>query len=256
MGIKVDLLNFTPQLYYLPLDQTGAQHIAPEQIASSVLFTTGSDNFIITAKHVFKDITLNDIIIFLNDDKILRLSGNIGFFMIPDRHDNLDIAIIKLNTELSGYLKQRYLFLHYKNIDFSHEFTNDKTYMLVGFINHKTKLKGKVLSVTPFGLLTKIKTLKNITKLGLNDIENITLEYSRRKQTFLPDTKISFGPKDLTGLSGGGIWYCKSDRMRPQLQYCFLVGIMIEQLPNKGIVVGTKIKSALQILTQYFKIGL
>ena len=160
MAIENTLLNFTPQLYYYPSPNDSREKKAPEQVASGVLISTGSDNFLVTAKHVFKDIQLTDIIIFLNGDAVVQLSGNIGFFIIENRHDNLDIAIIKLSNDLSDKIKQRYSFLHYKNIDFSHTYTTTNNYMLLGFINHQTKLKGRVLSATPFGFLTQIKTLK------------------------------------------------------------------------------------------------
>lgn len=258
MEIEISLSKYTPQLYYFPIINNEFKHKAPEQIASAVLFTTGTDNFLITAKHVFNNIQPNDIIIFLNGDSTVRLSGDIGFFVIQDRHDNLDIAILKLSIELSVGLKHCYSFLHYKNIDFSHEYADNNTYMLLGYINHQTKLKSKVFTAPPFVFLTKIKPLKKITELGLNNIENITLKYSRRQQSFLFDNVISFGPKDLTGLSGGGIWFCRADKGTPHLQYCSLVGIMTEQLrgTNRGIVVGTKIKFSLHILAQYFKITL
>lgn len=243
------LLNFTPQLYYY-----NSQNLRPEQIASGVLFILKGDYFLITAKHVFDNIQISEVIIFLNGDNVVQLSGNIGFHIIQNRHDNLDIAILKLSNELSDKIKERYTFLHYKNIDFSHIYSASNNYMLLGYINHQTELKGRTFSATPFGFLTQIKTLKKIGDLGLNDRENITLKYSRRRQTFLFDDTVSFGPRDLAGLSGGGIWHCKTDKNKPHIQCCFLVGIMIEQLrgTNRGIIVGTKVNMSLQILSEYF----
>ena len=247
------LLKSTPQLFHF-LAKPNNENVIPEQVASCVLFKTDNEYFLITAKHVFDNIQLSDVIILLNEGNSVRLYGEVGFFIKANEHDNLDIAIIKLDSSIAEQLKQRYSFLHYKNIDFIHEYNETNTYMLLGFINDQTRLKGKTFLSTPFGFLTQIKPLNKINDLGLNDIENITLKYNRRKQGFLFDEIKQFGPTDLTGLSGGGIWHVRQARDKPHLQYCFLVGIMIEQLrgTNRGIVVGTKICLALEILKRYF----
>jgi len=247
------LLNFTPQLYYCPTKKNIIEKKILEQVASGVLINTGSDNFLITANHVFKNIQINEIIVLINGESV-QLIGKIGFYIIENGHDNLDIAILKLSNELSDKIKKKYAFLHYKNIDFSHTYHPDNMYMLLGFINHQTKLKGHTFLATPFGFLTQTKTLKKIETTGLNYRENITLKYNRRKQTFISEEKKSIGPRDLTGLSGGGIWHSKAGKEQPHIECYFLVGIMIEQLggTNRGIVVGTKINTLLQILSEYF----
>ncbi len=255
--MKMELLNFTPQLFYHPTE-TSKQHFAPQQIASSVLFKTDKDYFLITAKHAFKEIKISDVIILLNEGGSIRLYGDMAFFIKHNQYDNLDIAVLKLDVEQTQRIKERYSFLHYKNIDFTHDYVETNTYMLLGFINDQTQLKGKNFLSTPFGFLTQIKRLNKIYDLGLNEIENFTLRYNRRKQGFLFDKVKQFGPKDLTGLSGGGIWHTRQHPDKPYLQYCFLVGIMIEQLrgTNRGIVVGTKISLILGILKSYFGIAL
>lgn len=251
--MEEDLLNFTPQLFYLP-DRPNNENGIPEQVASCVLFKTDNEYFLITAKHVFNNIRISDIIIFLNDGISERLYGDVGFFVKTRGYDNIDIAIIKLDTKLTEKVKQRYTFLNYKNIDFMHNFDEADTYLLLGFINNQTQLKRNVFLSTPFSILTQIKRLSKINDLGLNDIENITLRYNKRKQAFLFEKIKQFGPSNLTGLSGGGIWHVRQNSIKPNVQYCFLVGIMIEQLigTNRGIVVGTKIFLALEILESYF----
>jgi hypothetical protein len=247
------LLNFSPQLYHYLPGNSAANNRVPEQIASGVLFTTGESYFLLTAKHVFKDRQINDIIIFLVGDAIVGLGGDIGYFIVDKEYDNLDIAILKLNIEVSEKLKTRYLFLHVKNLDFTHTYDPANFYMMLGYINKQTVLTGQTFSATPFAFLTQIKRFKRINSLGLTDAENITLRYNRRKQAFYFDDKIQFGPKDLRGLSGGGIWYCKKDKTTDKM-YFSLVGIMIEHIygKNRGIVVGTKIRLAAEILMRHF----
>ncbi|HEX7904685.1 MAG TPA: hypothetical protein VF487_12455 [Chitinophagaceae bacterium] len=251
------LLNFTAQLFYYPIKSTN-QNVIPVQVASSVLFKTDNDYFLVTAKHVFSDVKLSDIIILLNDGNAVQLYGEIGFFIVNKPHDNLDIAILKLDMEIVKQLEHQYSFLHYKNIDFSHDYNETNNYMLLGFINKQTELKGKTFQSTPFGFLTQLKRMNKLSDLRLNDIENIALRYNRRKQTFLFNDVKQLGPQDLTGLSGGGIWFVRQYACKPHLQYCSLVGIMIEQLrgTNRGIVVGTKIYLAFEILEKHFGVAL
>lgn len=257
MEQEFQLLNFTPQLYYHPMLSNEVNEKKPEPIASSILLLIGTGHFLITAKHVFNEININDVIILsTNENSSVRLYGKMGYFIINGRHDNLDIAILKLSIEHAELLTKTYSFLHYANIDFSHNFSSENNYMLLGFIHHQTRLKEKYFSPVPFGFLTNTKSLKKIDKFGLNERDNITLKYNRRNQGYLYDKFPSFGPKDLSGLSGGGIWHCKKDKSNPNLQHCSLVGIMTEQLHGRGIIVGTKIALALQIFYSYFNIKL
>lgn len=251
-------LEYTPQLYYYPFytedDKQKVLSTAPKQVGSCVLFKTDSEFFLITAKHIFEGIQISDIIIFLNDDNPIRLPMEAGYFIPLQEHDNRDILIIKISIELSLKIKSKYSFLPYKNIDFRHLFSFDNVYMLLGFINKQTISKMHEFLATPFGFFTTIKHLKKIEEIGFNYFENITLRYNRRKQSFLGDSIINLGPKDLKGLSGGGIWYCHKDFKNSNLNYCFLVGIMIEERTNRGIIIGTKINLALEILYHRFGI--
>jgi len=48
------------------------------------------------------------------------------------------------------------------------------------------------------------------------------------------------GPKDLKGLSGGGIWLSVAGKRVNTYRY-ILVGIMIEERLERGFIIGTKI---------------
>ncbi|HET7117047.1 MAG TPA: hypothetical protein VFI29_11180 [Hanamia sp.] len=258
--MDISLLYYTPQLYYYPFyteeDKRKVLKAVPEQVGSCVLFKTDKEFFLITTKHSFDHIQASDIIIFLKGDNIIHLPNDTGFNISTKQLDNIDMLIIRLPFDIVEKLSTRYSFLHYKNIDFNHNFDLEKPYMLLGFINRQTDLKNNKFSATPFGFLTTTKQYKKIDTLGFTYFENIILKYNRRKQSFLFDTTISFGPKDLKGLSGGGIWYCQQDLQRPHLNFCFLVGIMIQERTNRGIMIGTKIRFAIDILYQHFGVAL
>jgi hypothetical protein len=249
------LLNYTPQLFYYPYyteeDKRKVLRVQPEQIASCVLFKTETSFFLITAKHTFNNIQISDVIIFLNGNSLMRLPNDAGFIISKEEHDNKDIIILRLPDKTACNIISKYLFLDYRFIDFRHEFVPTEKYLFLGFINGQTKLERKTFLSNPFGFITKIKKIKKIDKLGFNYSDNIILSYNRRKQGFLLGNSPDFGPKDLSGLSGGGIWNLKKvDYLKGE--YYFLVGIMIEERTNRGIIIGTQIRLALNILWHRF----
>ena len=251
------LATVTVQLFYHPV-KAPEREWSPQQIASGVLIKTQGEHFLITAKHVLREISINDIIIFLNRDNYIRLTGEIGWYELDNTYDNLDILILKLEADLVNQFIKQYQFLDSVSIDFFHNYKPENKYILFGFINGKTKLKNKTFLADSFFFLTEMVWFKKIADLGLNYVENITLKYNRRKQTSLFGGNLEMGPRDLTGLSGGGIWHVIQDKINPNLYNCSLVGIMTEHLrgTNRGVIVGTKICLITGILKIRFSISL
>jgi hypothetical protein len=241
------LLKSTAQLFFHST-KAGATNI-PEQIASGIFIKTNDKFFLLTCKHVFENIKGNDVIIFIHSGKIVRLTSKIEFV---STNENIDLAVIELNPLQAKNIEEQYSFLHYKNIEFYHDFNNSKMYMLLGFINKQTLLENKSFKAMPFGYLTTIKNIKKIGEIGFNYLENITLGYNRRKQSFIDSSSINFGPKDLKGLSGGGIWFCKQHPNVPNLLDCSLVGLMIEERIERGFIIGSKISLIQETLIKTF----
>ncbi|HMJ47842.1 MAG TPA: hypothetical protein VK498_10960 [Ferruginibacter sp.] len=250
------LLNYTPQLYYYPFyseaDKQKVLKAEPEQIGSSVLFKTEKSHFLITAKHVFDNIRISDVIVFLNGDSVIRLPIEAGFIEPIDQQDNKDIIIIQINHELASHFSTRYQFLDHTKIAFRHKFTQEEKYLIFGYINHQTKLHKETFVTNQFGFITSVKELNKIEDLGFNYDDNIILIYNRRKQGFVFSDSPDFGPKDLRGLSGCGVWNIKPDPSNPGHYFYLLTGIMIEERINRGIVIGTQIRLALDILWHRF----
>ncbi len=110
-------------------------------------------------------------------------------------------------------------------------------------LNKGKTLKVYALYAESFGFLTGIRHFKKIEKIGFSQDNNITLEYNCRKQSYLGDESDMrmFGPKNLKGLSGGGIWLSEEDK-KPDTYNYILVGIMTEERTDRGFIIGTKIK--------------
>ncbi|MDB5129818.1 hypothetical protein [Mucilaginibacter sp.] len=236
------VLKYTAQLYFhpfkdnIPMDE---RDDAPIQIASGVFIKGTSKYFLLTCKHVFDNIKAEDVIILTSLGFALRLPDNIKF--INNDTDSIDLAMVEFKNERLEHLKAHYSFLPLKYLGFNHIFDDDLFYMLFGFINKRTDLKDHAFYVESFGYLTNTRTYKKIKELGFNYTENVTLEYNIRKQGDFNDDTRRLGPKDLKGLSGGGIWLSVAGKRANTYKY-ILVGIMIEERLDRGFVIGTKIE--------------
>lgn len=234
------VLKYTVQLYYSPVtkDAEDCERDQPMQIASGVLIKNASKFFLLTCKHVFDNIKVEDVVILTSWGFAVRLPNEVQF--INNDNDSIDLALIRLKAERVVHLKAHYSFLPKKNLGFKHIFDEDLWYMLFGFINKRTTLKSKAFYVESFGFLTGIRQYKKIEKIGFNYDNNITLEYNRRKQGYFDSDLSSFGYKELKGLSGGGIWLSVAGKKANTYNY-ILVGIMIEERIDRGFLIGTKI---------------
>ncbi|MEJ5996238.1 hypothetical protein WG904_17545 [Pedobacter sp. Du54] len=233
------VLKYTVQLYYSPAQnqQLDSDHSPPLQIASGVLVQTSKKFFLITCKHVFDNIKIDDVVILTSMGFAVRLPDSVKF--LNDANDSIDLAIIELKSYRVSELKTVYSFLPYKYLGFSHEFDEELWYMLFGYVNKKTELEDKAFYAPTFGYLTTIRRYRNFEKLGFSYENNVSLEYSR-KQSFLDEEVKMLGFKELKGMSGGGIWLSVAGRRRNTYNY-ILVGIMIEERIDRGFVIGTKI---------------
>ncbi|MDB5231043.1 MAG: hypothetical protein JWN76_1848 [Chitinophagaceae bacterium] len=252
---EMPVAKYTVQLYYHPLKKDGQIRIEiphPVQMASGVLIKNGQNHFLLTCKHVFDNISPQDIIILTEEGFAVRLPRDVHF--IDKNSNSIDLTLIRLSGARVMELKSRYSFLPGKCLGFNHKFDEELWYMLYGFINKKTTRKSKEFQVESFGYLTNTRKYKKIEKIGFCYDNNITLEYNRRKQGYFENDRSSFGFKELKGWSGGGIW-CSVEGKKKNTYNYFLVGIMIEERIERGFVVGNKIDLIENALRSHYRCG-
>jgi hypothetical protein len=237
---ELPVFKYSVQLYYAPMKLHGDDDHPPLQIASGVLIKYKSKFYLTTCKHVFDTILPSDVIIFTEGGFAVRLPNKATF--LSGKRDSIDLALIRLSTLRVRELKRQYFFLPSRNIGFNHLFSEELSYMLLGFVSSKTKRDQYVFYSMSFGFLTVLKNFKQPEKLGVDYKSNITLEYNRRKMyelDFSDDVRV-LGYKDLTGLSGGGVWLSTAGKKPHTFDY-ILVAIMTQQRINRGFVVATKV---------------
>jgi hypothetical protein len=235
---------YTVQLFHSPELNSKQDHIslrAPEQIASGVLIENASGFFLLTCKHVFDFADVYDVIILTTWGFWVRLLPEHVTF-IDNENNSIDLALIQFNDDQVSALKTKYTFLPEENLGLSHNFDPDLFNLFFGFINKQTTRKDIEFYCPPFGYLTTFRQYRKIEKLGFTYDNNITLEYSVRKQSDLAyeGDQRSMGPRDLKGMSGGEIWLSVAGDQPDTYNY-LLVGIMIEERIDRGFIIGTKV---------------
>ncbi len=242
--------DYCPQLFFLRKGCSGP----PEPLASSVLVNING-YYLLTANHVFEDKTMDEVVIFMGDDRIIRLYGDVGYYLPVGDQDNIDIAVLQLPDTLGIELSQRFKFLHHKNVAFTGLENHISEFFFYGFIAHQTQLEGKIFESDQFGLLTTKKEIPADETSGFNDNEHLWLTYNRRKQSFIDSEQRNLGPNDLRGLSGGGVWAVTQSATTDRPATLQLAGIMIEQRVKKGFIIASRVNMLIGILYQRFGIN-
>jgi len=110
--ISKKVLDYTPQLYYLEKNDNDT---IPKPLASSVLYSSQNNSYLITAKHVFDNQEEWNIGILI-ENTFYSLEGS--KYQIED--NDIDIAICKLTNELRNILIGNYSFLNKSQVDEKH----------------------------------------------------------------------------------------------------------------------------------------
>lgn len=230
------VLKYTVQLYFAPKNPDAPK---PIPLASGILVKGISKCFLVTCKHVFDGILVEDVVILTRMGLAVRLPHEA--FYLNGGDPSIDIALIQFNSHQISELKSTYAFLPHRYVGTKHAFDPELYYMMFGLISRKTTSVGDVFWVESFGYLTGIRHYKNFNKLGFDYANNVSLEYNVRKQGSFTDDQRYIGFRDLKGLSGGGIWLSVAGG-KPDTYRYLLVGIMIEERTERGFIIGTKIK--------------
>lgn len=237
-----EILNYTPQLYI----KRNKNSTSIKPFGSSVLFSNGGNNYLITAAHCIKQ---SKQIIKIG----VMISGNFYFIkgfvcMMPGPDKNIDLAVVKLEDDIVIILKKAYRFLNKTHVVFNANIMDESDYLIVGFPNSKTTIdyaKKKIKS-EPLVYIAKEKSNDGYTKMKIKKHTNTLLRFNRRKSSFILEGEMNMSPVP-DGISGCGLWYIPSYfTTNPTFK---LSGIMIEHYDKENMVLATKIEVAMQMIS-------
>ncbi|WP_452231673.1 hypothetical protein [Lacinutrix sp. MEBiC02595] len=200
----------------------------PNALGTGVLVKIESDYYIWTAAHVI-DNDIRNIAISISGNKAIYPGGVWIKNENNDRNnDDIDVAILKLNSETTKDLIKHYTFLDEKKILFNHKVEELPLYSINGFPSkmNKPKYKEENINLNIFCHSTSgISNPDEYTALQKDVNKSILLNYN--KSQYLSKSKKTNNSIALNGMSGCGLWYYK---FTPSggLEY-FLVGIFNER---------------------------
>jgi hypothetical protein len=145
-------LRATCQLYQ---KKNGTSNF-PVANGCAVLFEYNSNYYCFSNAHVLADKQLGKTF-FLSNDLAVTVGGQIFYTRLPSSNrredDTLDIAVVKLKSEVVEYLKQGgYHFLNPKQILTGFNLSSNQVLLIAGYPSSKTKIdfKNQRLKFNPF----------------------------------------------------------------------------------------------------------
>lgn len=232
----------------------------PHPHATGIFLMIENQHFLITAAHVVENLQ-TEIYIGYGKHKVVRLGGELSINQIPmnEKRDNdkIDVAIIKLDEESIGYVKQRYKFINILELGINHDIQKLPLYSAIGFAasqNKFNKVKNQ-LNSNPF-IYTTIPADEDIyTELNCKQFLNLIVQYDKKNVINYLTNQKQTGP-DPFGISGGGLWYVpiqlveKGDKVKKQL-----VAVLTEwPIINKKYWISTRIDVFTEIIRQKYKL--
>lgn len=219
-----------------------------KQNGSGVFVKIGTTYFLFSAAHVFDE--FEQLFIPINEGKILIKPGGRIIKNNPKKErksDELDLAILILDSQSVDDLSIDYSFLECSNLEINHSTGEYLSYIVFGYPSSwsKKSVSRNSFHSIPFFTFTNCVNLKEYEILKRNEYLNIIVEYDRQNIPNLKSKSISYSP-DLFGISGCGLWYINPFNLKDEPK---LVGIMNEwSITNRNRLIATRIDAYTEIL--------
>lgn len=223
-------------------------------LGCGVLLRVNDDIYLITAGHLLnlKDWHKLMIPAAPPDPTMVWLRGTVYTTYDTQSNGNLiDFALLKFAKSQRKYFKGP--FCNPTDILVNHDVDPKGYYVIAGYpVSGVKKKSGKAeYHSTPVKFLTYPIAENRYEKHGFNPEYFILLNYSRKLAPFGTDKKQI--TKELTGISGSGLWYVPNwnDRKKGVPRF-YLVGIMVENHKDRGFLAALRIDFASEVIRQFF----
>lgn len=228
----------------------------PQLVGSGVLVSTETSFYLISAAHVFDEITAGHEIFFYIEPKTIRkLSGTLRLTKTPfgkDRKsDRLDIGVLKLEGPgLPPYPSVQKCPLPIGALMANALPREGKQYLLVGFPESRSRPNPAALDLPsePYSFRNVSAPLSKYSELKVTSQHHIVLSFDV-KRTVMPNMEIRAFPNP-SGMSGSPIWLLYDENGSNDPTQTPVVGIAIEHHKPKRAIVATDIDIALRLINE------
>ena len=174
---------------------------------SGVLVQINKDYYIFTVAHVTEKIDETNLLYILTTKGITPIEGE--FRETDLSHDeNIDVAFIRLEKELTEILKQSYEFLPSAKIELNHKTEYTTQYLTLGFPEKNIKFDKETHTIKTGSstFLHKLMKDKVYEKYKLDKSLHFIVDYAGKGFDMVSDIKKPIIRRPH-GMSGCGLWY-------------------------------------------------
>ena len=253
-GVVAKLSNLLSQ-HIVPLfaDRRGGK---PQLVGSSVLVSSETRSYLISAAHVFDELKAGHELFFYIEPKVIRkLSGNLLLTKMPPgadrKSDRLDLGVLNLQgPALPPYPKVQKHALPIGAFMPNALPREGKQYLLVGFPESKSRANpaARDLVSEPCSFRNISAPGATFSKLAVTPGSHIVLSFDV-KRTVAPNKEIRAFPNP-SGMSGSPIWLLYDEDGSNDPTQTSVVGIAIEHHKTERAIVATDIEIALRLINE------
>lgn len=225
------------------------QHNSIEPLGCGVLLLLQGEFFLVTAAHLLNAQMWLDLVIPGTNGVMISLQGELCTSHLNNgERSNIDFAFIRFYPKMHQYLTI------YDPITETEVLMNHSTilrdhYLLAGYPVRKIKKKTgrREFHAESFGFLTHSVPQKRLHKHGFNQNLHALVAFQRKVQSF--DNGSIYTAVNPQGISGSGLFFIPEfNQNQLDNPSVFLVGIMIENHQDKGILAALRIDIVIEVI--------
>jgi hypothetical protein len=235
--------------YVIPIYTT--QKNKPKQIGSGFFVHAQGQYYLLSAAHVLKETLKNELFIYIEPKKQMRLVGNVR---VNNDEKNIDVGVIKLTQGLMPpYPTIMKTPIDIKELKPRLLPRDGKLLAIVGFPGSKSKLNpiNKTVSVTAYGYYENSIEDESYVQFNLCPETHIAMKLNLKEGINNHGKPIVF-PKP-SGMSGSPIWLLHDYNTDEEHRIFPIVGIGIEYRKKDKILVGTDIHYGIELIESFYK---
>lgn len=231
---------------------------SPYLVGSATLFRSGSEHFLITAKHVIDEL----------EDGIIVTSGNTGFLRFPAEMATFeyrpgtgrdhDICVARLGSDVVQNLHGYFKIVDERQVSVVLPDNKLVLYAFVGYPHSKNKPKPNAVAseIKLKAFYYVLRKQRDLSSLHVTDkSEELHVAFSAPLDRMMD---VNFanphqGPAPY-GISGCGVWRLVLNATTGMVDSCMLVAVGIEYLRKDAAFVATRIQSPLAAIVQFRKL--
>ena len=219
----------------------------PDLIGTGTLLEIEKQSFLITAAHVIDSAGNQPLLVY--GSMGLRQIGGHGKITRPAsdlrKDDRDDTSVVALDQETIDHLETAYKPLPIQHADANDLFLPQKPYAFFGFPWRKDSKKS-------YGFQAMSVAETDYISSGLSPQKHIAVEFDLKHAIDNNDGRELVAPNPQ-GMSGGPVWsFVSVDLDGQQMLTRRLVGIAIEYISDRKMLVGVRINAALECIRMMF----